>query len=326
MAKRPLLSIVIPTYNRTGGGILELPRAVDSILGQNYDNKFDDKIEIIIRDNASTDDTSTYLENLKKKNHKIIKIFRNKENIRIYGNIVESIKDASGEYILYLSDDDYLMPQSLEKIIPFIENNNYDFIRLNLIVYYEKSNFAYSLIDGIKKVVDNSNATPLEKTTILMHTQTLSGNILRRDKIDIKALEKIKEDKAKRWYVHMYITARMMENFAYLPYAYIVHTWENEIYWDDQGHKKQGEYSEVFDGSGRIIEDAKDVLDEEVFELYFYGLDPDKKLYPFAYNYISTKHKIRLYIKHISNSISNTTNKIIRKSKALLKKLLRYDY
>lgn len=218
------------------------------------------------------------------------------------------------------------MPQSLEKIVNFLENNDYDFIRLNLLTYFERSNRAYSLIEGIKHFVDYKNATPLEKMEILMHTQTLSGNILKRDKIDFKGLEETLKDRFARWFVHMHATARMMDNFAYLPYAYIVHTWENTIYWDDQGDKKKGEYSDVAEGAGRVIEQAKNVLDPEVFELYFFGLDLNKKMYPFAYKYISKKHKIRLVVRHLEKNIENCTNISIKKLKQFFKTILNYKY
>ena len=50
MSKKPLVSIGLPTYNRA----TSLGRAVESALTQDYRN-----IELIVSDNASTDETET---------------------------------------------------------------------------------------------------------------------------------------------------------------------------------------------------------------------------------------------------------------------------
>ncbi len=47
-SERPLVSIGIPTYNRSG----TLKRAVESALAQDHD-----RLEVIVSDNASSDDT-----------------------------------------------------------------------------------------------------------------------------------------------------------------------------------------------------------------------------------------------------------------------------
>ena len=53
--KLPLVSVVIPTYNR----IYTLPASVDSVLKQTYEN-----LELIIMDDGSTDGTKEYVESI----------------------------------------------------------------------------------------------------------------------------------------------------------------------------------------------------------------------------------------------------------------------
>ncbi|TKZ30921.1 glycosyltransferase family 2 protein, partial [Brachyspira catarrhinii] len=53
MSSYPLVSVLIPTYNRK----LLLKRALDSVLNQTYKN-----IEIYVTDNASTDGTLEFIQ------------------------------------------------------------------------------------------------------------------------------------------------------------------------------------------------------------------------------------------------------------------------
>lgn len=51
----PLVSVVIPTYNR----VRTLPRAIDSVLNQTYQN-----LELIVMDDGSEDGTEEYVKNM----------------------------------------------------------------------------------------------------------------------------------------------------------------------------------------------------------------------------------------------------------------------
>lgn len=99
----PSVSVIIPAYNRAN--VIE--RAVQSVLNQTYQD-----YEIIIVDDASTDDT---LEKLKKfKDKRIVKI-RNKKNRGPAGSRNVGIREARGEYIAFLDSDDEWLPQKIEK-------------------------------------------------------------------------------------------------------------------------------------------------------------------------------------------------------------------
>ena len=83
---RPLLSILIPTYNRR----VELERAIDSILGQNLSGDFDNLIEIIIHNNASTDDTYDFLESLQGKS-----LFGHPVKKKIFADLMDQNADTN---------------------------------------------------------------------------------------------------------------------------------------------------------------------------------------------------------------------------------------
>lgn len=103
---KPLVSIVIPTYNRKD----MLKVALDSVLEQDYEN-----IEIIVADNASTDGTDLLMQEYIKNNENIIYIKR-KINIGPLDNGYMAYKEvAKGKYMYFLCDDDYLISQTFIK-------------------------------------------------------------------------------------------------------------------------------------------------------------------------------------------------------------------
>jgi len=95
--KNPLVSICIPTYNSARF----LRECIDSIVKQTYPNK-----EIIISDNASTDETEKIAKEYVKKYK--IKYYRNEKNFGVGTNCNRCIELANGEFIaIYHSDDIY---------------------------------------------------------------------------------------------------------------------------------------------------------------------------------------------------------------------------
>lgn len=110
--KKPLLSIAIPTWNRAKF----LKNALSRLLPQI--NEFNEYIEFIISDNASTDNTQDVIESFRLKFPDIHFIsFIQKTNTGFYGNFRKCRELASGEYFWLLSDNDYLIDHVLEKII-----------------------------------------------------------------------------------------------------------------------------------------------------------------------------------------------------------------
>ena len=95
---QPLVTIGIPTYNRAA----MLRRAIESALGQDYSN-----IEVIISNNASTDETQEVCQEYSKKDNRV-KYVTQSSNIGVLANFAEVLKRASGEYFMWLGDDDWI--------------------------------------------------------------------------------------------------------------------------------------------------------------------------------------------------------------------------
>ena len=111
LCNQPLVSVCIPTYNaeKIVMGTLQ------SILNQTYQN-----LEIIVVDNASTDDTLALLQKLKDPR---IKIYKNSKNIGAEKNWGRCIELANGEYIAIFHADDLYMPDMVEKQVQTFQDN-----------------------------------------------------------------------------------------------------------------------------------------------------------------------------------------------------------
>jgi glycosyltransferase involved in cell wall biosynthesis len=95
---QPLLTIGIPTYNR----VMQLGRAIETALNQDYNN-----IEVIVSDNASTDETESFCRQYCASEARL-KYIRQAENLGPTANFTAVLKAASGDYFMWLGDDDWL--------------------------------------------------------------------------------------------------------------------------------------------------------------------------------------------------------------------------
>ncbi|GGH84227.1 glycosyltransferase involved in cell wall biosynthesis [Pullulanibacillus pueri] len=112
--KTPLISIVVPTFNR--GRNISI--TINSILNQSYKH-----FELIIVDDASTDDTESIVKNITDKRIKYIKL---KENTKGTKPRNIGISLSKGEFITFLDSDDQWIPYKLEKQLNFILDSNLD--------------------------------------------------------------------------------------------------------------------------------------------------------------------------------------------------------
>ena len=100
--RTPLISVIIPTYNRAH----LLIRAINSALSQSYPN-----LEIIVVDDASTDDTERLVREM---NSERVVYHKNAVNVGSQASRNTGLKMATGQFICFLDSDDELLPQKLE--------------------------------------------------------------------------------------------------------------------------------------------------------------------------------------------------------------------
>lgn len=112
--KQPLLSVCIPTYNRSS----YLRNTLDSIVNQ---DGFCEDVEIVISDNASIDDTSYVMKEYTTK-YSNIYYFRNKENIRDQ-NFPTVLSEAHGLFRKLSNDSLLFNDGTIRYLLDLIKKN-----------------------------------------------------------------------------------------------------------------------------------------------------------------------------------------------------------
>lgn len=108
----PLVSIVMPTYNR--GHMVS--RALDAVLAQTYTN-----LELIVVNDGSGDDTQDVLARYADADRRVRVI--NKPNEGIPDTVNRGFREATGDYVTWTSDDNYYHPEAIAAMVEFLEAN-----------------------------------------------------------------------------------------------------------------------------------------------------------------------------------------------------------
>jgi len=158
----PLVSIIIPSYNRFEW----LQDAIQSVKKQTYSH-----IEIIVVNDNSTD--PKYLKLDKSINQ--INLNHNNCSRSKFGKPCGAycrnigIKKSKGEYICFLDDDDYWLPEKVEKQLKVMKDRKYNFSMTNSFImdprivyqnfkvkeYINNNNTSYCYPKNLMKGIDN---------------------------------------------------------------------------------------------------------------------------------------------------------------------------
>ena len=122
--KLPLVSVVIPTYNRA----LLITRAIDSVLKQTLQD-----FEIIVVDDASKDDTESVVKSIKDSRIQYLKHQTNR-----HGSAARNtgINAATGQYIAFLDSDDRWLVNHLAIKIAYLQTNACQGVFGSYYIYY----------------------------------------------------------------------------------------------------------------------------------------------------------------------------------------------
>ena len=127
------IDILIATYN----GQKYIREQIDSILNQSYRN-----INIIISDDGSKDSTPDILKEYQKKDNRI-KVYIQQENLGVVKNIEFLLNHVESQYYMLADQDDFWLPQKVEKSLETLKNENADLVFGDLEVVDENLKMMY---------------------------------------------------------------------------------------------------------------------------------------------------------------------------------------
>jgi glycosyltransferase involved in cell wall biosynthesis len=107
----PLVSVVIPTYNRPA----YLKQALLSVLHQTYSN-----YEVLVADDCSIENPQQLLDELQDDR---IRLYRQATNRGVGVNVTHALLQTQGKYVACLNDDDLWEPDFLESLVLCLEQH-----------------------------------------------------------------------------------------------------------------------------------------------------------------------------------------------------------
>ena len=107
-------SVLLPTRN--GGKYLK--SCIESVLSQDYKD-----MELIVFDNANTDNTAEVVNSYS--NDKRLKYYRIDSVVSVTDNWNNALKKSSGDYVLMMGDDDFLLPGYFDTLDKIIKENDF---------------------------------------------------------------------------------------------------------------------------------------------------------------------------------------------------------
>jgi glycosyltransferase involved in cell wall biosynthesis len=226
----PMVSIGIPTYNRSDGYLRE---ALESACRQTYAN-----IEIIVSDNCSTDGTEEYVRQLGEPS---IRYFRQPSALSPNGNFNFCLDNAKGVYFLLLHDDDVIDDDFVETcMLAAHYSSDFSLIRTGTRLIDAQG----KLIRGIPNLITDSSPAGLCHAwfnnqisfyfcSTLFNTAMLkaSGGLYSKHNLleDCNAIIEL-STQGKRLDIRD-IKASYREHVNYLKYGLIVKKWSEDFLW-----------------------------------------------------------------------------------------------
>jgi glycosyltransferase involved in cell wall biosynthesis len=154
----PLVSIGLPVYN----GERDLLRALDSLLAQDYDN-----FEIVISDNASTDNPRRICEEYAARDARI-KLSFNNTNIGIIANFESVLEKASGKYFMWAAHDDRWSKGFVGSMVEELEGHPEASVAMSAVQRLYENGSAHDVV-RFEGAANPNSTTPFQLAMTLAH-------------------------------------------------------------------------------------------------------------------------------------------------------------
>ena len=128
-----IVDVLLPTYN----GEKYLKIQIESILNQTYKN-----IRLIISDDCSKDSTTEILKEYENKDKRVNVIIQ-QNNLGVVKNIEYLLKQVENKYFMLADQDDYWLPEKIEKSLEILKKEQADLVFGDLEVVDKSLNTIY---------------------------------------------------------------------------------------------------------------------------------------------------------------------------------------
>jgi glycosyltransferase involved in cell wall biosynthesis len=171
----PLIGLGMPVFN----GAEYIAGAIESIINQSISD-----FELIICDNASTDDTEAICRKFAQSD-KRIHYYRNEQNIGAHPNYNKTFELTSGKYFKWTPHDDLLHPDFLKECIQAMEDKPESVVSQSYLQYIDENDEKIGVYDS--KLTGSDSPLPMRRLASLLLTIHPSYEIMgvfRRSALD----------------------------------------------------------------------------------------------------------------------------------------------
>lgn len=159
----PLISVVVPVYNSEK----YLHRCIDSILSQTYKN-----LEVLLIDDESPDSSGKICDEYAEKDQRVTVIHQ--KNMGTGPTRAKGVEIAHGDYIAFVDNDDYILPDMYETMLKVIIMNEADVCACQWNYEYKDGSRVFTKDNKNTKMLGIHNSVEWEK---FLYRDVLSGSI-----------------------------------------------------------------------------------------------------------------------------------------------------
>lgn len=145
----PAISVIVPVYNVQD----YIAECLDSLANQRFDNRF----EIILVDDCSTDDSKIFCEDFVAAHQQLARFIGLSQNSGSAVARNTGIKAARGDYFAFIDPDDIVPPDALQNLYDAAITHQADIVKGNNTIFNEQGSYPASYnVDRTKIYTDDA--------------------------------------------------------------------------------------------------------------------------------------------------------------------------
>jgi glycosyltransferase involved in cell wall biosynthesis len=156
----PLVTIALPVYN----GADTLAPVVQAVLAQTHT-----ELELVISDNASTDDTQELCRQFARDDRRVVYL-RQPRNVGLLNNFISAAEHSTGSFVRWIGDDDSIEPDYLARVLEAFAEDERRVVVTTQVVYRDDDE--ERTLRGDYDPAPLSSPDPVERFAALLHLLT----------------------------------------------------------------------------------------------------------------------------------------------------------